>query len=133
MLPELNGRSGGGATNADQWLAGLFSAIDRRDAEGFAGFLAEDVVFRFGNASPVQGRAAAREAVAGFFGSIAAIQHALHDTWRCGDYVICRGVVSYTRLDDSILTVPFANIFGVREGKVREYDIYVDIGALFAA
>jgi hypothetical protein len=31
------------------------------------------------------------------------------------------------------LTVPFANIFGVREGKVREYDIYVDIGALFAA
>jgi ketosteroid isomerase-like protein len=121
----------GNAMAGDVWMAGLFAAIDRRDADAFADLLAEDVVFRFGNAAPVRGRTAAREAVSGFFASVAAIHHGVEDVWRCGAHAICRGVVTYTRADGSTLAVPVANVLALSEGRVREYDIYVDIGGLF--
>ena len=54
------------APDAAGW-ARLFAAIDARDADAFAAFLAEDGEFRFGNAPAVRGRAAIRAAVAGFF------------------------------------------------------------------
>ena len=37
------------------WIADLFAAIDRQDADGFADLLTEDVVFTFGNGEPVLG------------------------------------------------------------------------------
>lgn len=115
------------------WLPGLFEAIDRQDAEAFADYLAPGVNFRFGNAPAVQGRAAAQEVVAGFFGAIAGLRHELEEGWSSGDAVICRGNVTYTRLDGSQLRVPFANILKLSVGKISDYLIYVDASALFAA
>ena len=43
-------------TNTTHPVKALFAAIDARDAEAFAGFLADNVVFRFGNAETVKGR-----------------------------------------------------------------------------
>ena len=55
----------------------LFKSIDQMDADEFSSFLTEDGVFTFGNAEPVRGRQAVRDAVAGFFSSIAGLHH--HD------------------------------------------------------
>jgi ketosteroid isomerase-like protein len=114
------------------WLASLFAAIDRQDADAFSGFLAEDAVFRFGNLPAVEGRDAIRSFVAGFFGSIRAVSHAVLDDWQAGDAVICRGEVTYTRHDGSMLTVPFANILKLAGERVRDYMIYADTSALYA-
>lgn len=46
---------------------------------------------------------------------------------------MCRGKVTYTRTDNTKLTVPFVNVFLIAGGKIREYEIYVDASALFAA
>lgn len=115
------------------WIAALFAAIDRQDAAAFAGFLTEDARFAFGNLPPVAGRDAVREFVAGFFGSIRTLSHAVPDAWRVDDAVICRGQVSYTRHDGSMLTVPFANVLLMAGDKVRDYRIYMDASALFVA
>ena len=114
------------------WVADLFAAIDRRDADGFADLLTEDVVFTFGNAEPVHGRDAARAAVAGFFGAVAGLRHELQDTWTCGEAVVTRGLVTYTRHDDSTLTVPFADVFLTADGRIASYQIYIDTSQLFA-
>jgi ketosteroid isomerase-like protein len=114
------------------WIAALFAAIDRQDAEAFAGFLTEDARFVFGNLPPVAGRAAIRDFVAGFFASIRAVSHDVPDNWQAGDAVICRGQVTYTRHDGSILTVPFADVFLMAGDKVRDYRIYMDASALYA-
>ena len=53
----------------------LFQGIDNRDTEAFLAFLSDDVLFRFGNADPVSGKAAVGEAVGGFFGSVKGIRH----------------------------------------------------------
>lgn len=114
------------------WVFELFAVIDRQDADAFADYLREDVKFRFGNTASTRGRLAVRDAVAGFLRSIASVRHEISNTWHSADHVICRGRVTYTRQDGSLLTVPFANIFKVKEGKIADYDIYVDISQLYA-
>ena len=46
-------------------VAQVFADIDSLNPDAFVAHLTEDVVFRFGNADPVTGRAAVREAVSG--------------------------------------------------------------------
>ena len=113
-------------------IGGLFRAIDARDATAFVGFLTDDAVFRFGSAPAVTGREAIRAAVEDFFDSIADLSHAIHNTLRDGDTLVCEGIVTYTRLDGSRIAIPFANVFEYAGDLVAEYKIYIDIAPLYA-
>ena len=115
----------------ETWTKRLFQSIDNQDTDAFTAFLADDVVFRFGNMEPVKGRAAVGEAVSGFFGSIRAIQHNVAALWDEGSKVICHGTVTYTRHDSTTLSVPFALILGVDNDLIREYLIFVDVSKLY--
>ena len=55
--------------------AQMFDDIDRMDADGWASHLAPDAVMRFGNADPVHGREACRDALAAFYGQIQGLAH----------------------------------------------------------
>lgn len=110
----------------------LFAAIDARDADAFAAFIAPDGEFRFANAPAVRGRAAVREAVAGFFGAIGGCRHRLLRTWTGPGTAACEGEVTYTRRDGSEFTVPFANVFLLSSDGIASYRIYIDNGPLFA-
>ncbi len=113
------------------WVADLFAAIDRQDAPGFSEFLTNDARFVFGNLPAVAGREAIRDFVDGFFKSIRALSHSVGEAWQVEDLLICSGEVTYTRHDDSSLTVPFANILKLTGEQVRDYRIYVDASALY--
>ena len=113
-------------------LQDLFAAIDSRDADRFVGFLTGDAVFRFGSAPPVQGRDAVRQAVEGFFGTIAGLSHELRSSLAAGKTVVCEGEVTYTRHDQSTITLPFADVFELEDGLISHYKIYMDIGPLYA-
>jgi len=113
------------------WITDLFGAIDGGDADAFASFLTTDGVFQFGNAEPVGGRAAIREAVAGFFGSIAGLQHTIENAWTPPGAAIVCGQVTYTRHDGTTLTVPFADVFELAGDLIARYRIYIDISQLY--
>jgi ketosteroid isomerase-like protein len=113
------------------WVSTLFQALDAFDAKTFASFLTNDAVFVFGNAEPVRGKQTIHDVVAGFFTSIQAIRHDLLDTWTLPATVICRGVVTYTRHSGTQLSVPFANVFKLRDGLIQDYLIYVDNSQLY--
>ena len=115
------------------WLGSLFAAIDAMDVARFADFLTEDAVFRFGNAAPVCGKTAVREAVAGLFASVKGLRHTVRASWTHPDGLVMHGEVTYTRHDGSQLTVPFANVFGLRGTLVREYLIFADVSPLWVA
>lgn len=113
-------------------LTELFDSIDAMDADRFVQFIAPDGVFRFGSAPAVTGRVAIREAVAGFFSSIAGLRHTLHRSLAQGETLVCEGEATYTRHDSSEITLPFANVFQLQDGVITHYKIYSDIGPLFA-
>lgn len=115
----------------NEWLHDLFSSIDRRDAAAFVEFLAPDAVFRFGSAPPVGGRGAIQDAVAAFFTTIAGCRHELERSWADTDTVVCEGEVTYRRHDGSTITLPFANVFELRDRLIGRYSIYADVGPLY--
>lgn len=111
---------------------GVFAAIDSKDAEAFVGFLTEDAVFRFGSAPAVHGRNAIRAAVDGFFGTIKACSHKIARTLADGSTLVCEGEVTYRRLDDTEITLPFADVFEYDADLISKYKIYIDISPLYA-
>lgn len=113
-------------------LEDLFRAVDTKDTQRFLGFLTPDATFRFGNGPTVSGRTAIGEAVARFFASIHALDHRLLATWKDTDSLVCQGDVTYTRHDGSAVTLPFVNLFRLRDSLIREYLIYIDATPLFA-
>jgi len=118
-------------THRPAWMDDLFAAIDGKDAERFASFVTEDGAFLFANSPAVAGRAAIRDAVAGFFASIRSLSHEVHGVTVDGDRIWSRGVVTYVRHDGSSLAVPFCNYFEMRDGRVHHYQIYVDASTLY--
>jgi ketosteroid isomerase-like protein len=119
-------------TRDSAWLRSLFGTIDAADVSGFCAYLTEDAVFRFGSAPAVQGRAAIERAVRHFFASIQRSRHKLGRVWSAEDAVALEGVVTYTRLDGSEVTLPFADTLVLRADRIAEYSIYIDIAPLFA-
>jgi ketosteroid isomerase-like protein len=122
----------GRTMNNPEWMERLFAAIDGKDADAFVGFLTDDALFVFGNASPVPGKAAIRDLLVGFFISIRALRHDVTDVWALPGVVVAIGQVTYTRHDGSKLTVPFADVFKLQKGLVREYLIHVDASKLYS-
>ena len=118
------------ATNA--WLENLLATIDQQDTERFLGFLTDDASFRFGSAAPAHGRDAIRAAVDGFFSTIAGCKHKIERVMQDAGVLVCEGEVTYTRPDDTQITLPFANIFEFKGELIANYKIYADSGPLYA-
>ncbi|NRA19158.1 MAG: nuclear transport factor 2 family protein [Oceanospirillaceae bacterium] len=108
----------------------LYAAVDNKNIEGLAVFIAKDVHFCLGNFAPITGRDAVLEANRAFFSSINSMRHRLDNIWQCGEQVICNGTVEYVRIDNSEYSVPFATVLKFSQGKIIEYFVYVDISKL---
>ena len=113
-------------------VAAIFADIDAFDPDKFVAHLTEDVVFRFGNAEPSIGRAAVREAVAGFFTTIDGLTHHVLNSWDAGDVTIAQIDVEYRRKDGKRVTVPNADILTFDGDLVRNWQIYIDLAPVFA-
>lgn len=111
-------------------ISELFKSIDAKDISAFTDFLNEDVIFCFGNWPQVDGKVNVTNAVNAFLQSIAGIEHQVLAYWQPDDMLICRGLVTYTRHDNTSLTVPFANMLRLLDGKISDYRIFADISSL---
>ena len=69
----------------------------------------------------------------GFFSSIAGLSHTLRYTVADGETLICEGEVTYTRHDNSRVTLPFVDLLRMEDGLFSTYRIYMDIGPLYAS
>jgi ketosteroid isomerase-like protein len=112
--------------------AAIFADIDAFDPDKFVAHLTEDVVFRFGNAEPAVGRAAVRDAVAGFFSTIDGLTHHILRIWDDGDVSIAQINVEYVRKDGKHVTVPNADILVYDGDLVSNWQIYIDVAPVFA-
>lgn len=110
----------------------LFKAIDAFDTETLLSFLSDEAVFRFGNMPPVLGKDNIRPFLQGFFQSIKGIKHDQIEVWEQDDVKLMNGRVTYTRHDDSQLSVFFANTFKMQGTRIKEYLIFVDTSQLYA-
>jgi ketosteroid isomerase-like protein len=113
-------------------VAAIFADIDAFDPDKFVARLTPDATFRFANADPVTGRAAVKEAVAGFFSSIAGLTHHILNVYEVGDIAIAQIDVEYRRHDGKSVTVPNADILVFDGDLVRDWQIYIDVTPVYA-
>ena len=66
----------------------LFADIDSMKPERFAAHLAQDVTMRFGNAEPIHGRDAVRDAWAAFCADLDGVRHEVIATWTIAETTI---------------------------------------------
>ena len=110
----------------------LFADIDSMEPERFVAHLAGDATMHFGNAEPIRGRDAVRDAWAAFCKELRGVRHELVGRWEVDEVTIVEAKVTYTRRDDSQVTVPVATIYRERDGQINDYRIYIDLAPLFA-
>jgi SnoaL-like domain len=113
-------------------VASIFADIDAFDPDKFVAHLTPEVRFRFANADPVTGRAAVKEAVAGFFATIDGLTHHIRNVWEFGGTVIVQIDVEYRRKDGKTVTVPNADILVYDGDLVRDWQIYIDVAPVYA-
>jgi ketosteroid isomerase-like protein len=112
---------------------GMFAVVDRLDADAFAQYYAPDAVLRFGNAEPVHGREAIRRTYAEFFATLDGLRHDMQHFFHQDRTHLAEALVTYTRRDGSLVTVPAMSVFHTREdGLIDSYRIYVDLAPLYA-
>jgi ketosteroid isomerase-like protein len=113
--------------------AQMFDDIDRMDADAWASHLAPDAVMRFGNADPVHGRTACRDALAAFYGQIHGLAHHALEQWEHGGATIVEANVTYTRADDREVSVPAVTIYRTNgRNQIADYRVYIDLAPVFA-
>ncbi|MEJ2053451.1 MAG: nuclear transport factor 2 family protein [Calditrichaceae bacterium] len=109
----------------------IFEFIDNKDTDGFLSYFTDNSSFKFANADASVGLDNIRQTLNYFFNSIKSLKHELLDTWTHPDSLIFSGNVTYTRLNDTILSVPFVTIIKLAGEKVKDYLIYVDASELY--
>jgi len=114
------------------WLEKIGQTIDAKDADGFAAFMAENGIFRFGNQPDVVGKQATSDYVAAFFNMIKSSSHEVVNYFEDKNVIVWQGKVTYTRLDEKIVPVNFCNVFYMKDGLIDQYLIYIDNTPLFA-
>jgi hypothetical protein len=113
-------------------LAPIFADIDALRADEYVARLSPEVVFRFGNADPIVGREAVKEAIEGFWTTIAGLKHNILNVWEVGDTSIVQIDVDYKRHDGKVVTVPNLDILVFDGDLVRDWQIYIDLTPVFA-
>jgi ketosteroid isomerase-like protein len=122
-------------TRDERTVRRLFAAIDAGDAESVLDLLTDDVTFRFGSAEPTTGKAAITANAAAMAEVVASLSHQLSAVWsveRPEPAVLCEMKVTYQRHDRSQITLPCCNVFRLRDGRIADYRIYMDVNPVFA-
>ncbi len=117
----------------ETWIREMFAALDRGSVPALFPYLHDDVKWRFASYPVGHGKDSFAAAWSAMAGRVKALEHTVHRVWSQEDTVFCHGDVRYHLLDAPPVTVPFANLFRVREGKISEYLIYVDASAVLGA
>ncbi|GAA4537156.1 nuclear transport factor 2 family protein [Pseudonocardia xishanensis] len=120
-------------TSAPQLVRELFAAVDNQDANAVGSYVTDDLHFRFGSADPVIGKDEFVASSEQFLASLAGIRHQIISLWEVEEgTVVAIMDVHYRRHDGREHTLPCSNLFRLRDGKVHDYRIYMDIAPIFA-
>ncbi|MCT4615949.1 MAG: nuclear transport factor 2 family protein [Marinifilaceae bacterium] len=109
----------------------LSTDLDNKNMDAVLSYLTEDCKFTAGNSDQITGKNSIQEVFQVFFSSVKSTKHDVQDIFESGDSLVHRGFVTYTRLDETQLCVPFCDVFKMRDGKICEYIIYIDWSELF--
>ena len=109
----------------------LSTVLDSKQVDKVLDYLTDDCLFVAGNSEPITGKEAIKATLEHFFTATKSTNHQVTDIFESEDSLVHRGTVTYTRLDNTQLTVPFCDVFKMKGKLINEYHIYIDWSELF--
>ncbi|MCT4630669.1 nuclear transport factor 2 family protein [Winogradskyella sp.] len=109
----------------------LSNHLDSKDSDSVLSLLTEDCLFVAGNNEPITGKEAIKVILENFFAAVKSTKHEVTDIFESKNSLVHRGKVTYTRLDNSQLIVPFCDVFKMKGNLISAYYIYIDWSELF--
>jgi ketosteroid isomerase-like protein len=117
-------------------MRGMFASVDRMDPDEATSRFTEDVSFRFGNAEPVVGQSAIREALVAFFSTFDGLHHDIKGIWsgkwEQGEAYSVEAEAIYTRKDGSEVKLPVMSTLRMKGDLVQDRRVFMDISPLYA-
>jgi ketosteroid isomerase-like protein len=114
------------------WIKAYYQDVDAMALEPWLARHTDDVVVRFGNHPPAEGKPQVGEAIAGFWSTIGGLSHDIRAAHQDGDTVTLEVDVTYLRKDGASVTVPCASVLHRRGELVDSLNIYIDLAPVFA-
>jgi ketosteroid isomerase-like protein len=123
-------------TNARaETISALLAAGDSGYIDRLVSFLTDNVILVFGNAEAVEGKEAIKTMSYQFMSEFKSVRHDIHNLWHADedpDVSIAQMTVHYTKLDDTIVSLPCLNVFRMNADLVSDYRVYMDANPIFA-
>lgn len=121
------------AGDHETMVRAMCAQVDAGDADGFAAWFADDAVYRFGNAEPIEGRQAIRDATAGAAGAFPWLRHDVDQVAQVGDQLFCRFTIHTETPDRHEVGMPCVTVIWMEEGQIVDYRVHIDLSPAFAA
>lgn len=117
--------------STDNFIKDMYAVVDAKDGNALAAMMTEHGIFRFANIPAVEGREGITAFLDNFFQSIKDIKHSELKDWKIEDTRFATGMVTYTRMDNTTLSVPFFVTLKMQGDLIHEYLIFVDASELY--
>jgi hypothetical protein len=114
------------------WLSEYYADVDHMRLDDWLARHTDNVVVKFGNNPPAQGKAEVGANIGGFWSTIEGLHHTVVNRWDVDGTTICELAVDYTRKDGSEVTLPCTSILHREGDLVDELRVYIDLAPLFA-
>jgi ketosteroid isomerase-like protein len=116
-----------------QLVREMFLAGESMHVENFVKSYSDDALYQFSNFPVVYGPQGIIDASDGFLAKVKYCVHHIQHLWEIDDEtLICQMTVTYHRHDGKEYTLPCSDTIRVKNGKVQELRIYMDIGPVLA-
>lgn len=120
------------STPAFEWLQNKYRAVDSRNHNEYAKFLAGDCMLQFGNNPVVQGDECLLLGIDNFWRNIHGLNHHFINIVGTDDLVVLEALIDYTRVDDKIVTIPCVTIIERNtNGLAAAIKIFIDTTPVF--
>jgi hypothetical protein len=114
------------------WLQDKYRAVDSRDHDGYARFLADNCSLQFANNPIVHGEEALLAGIDNFWQSIHGLNHNFMNVLGTEDQMVLEANIDYTRADDRVVVIPCVTIIERNnEGLAESIRIFLDVTPLF--
>jgi hypothetical protein len=117
-----------------QLVRAMFQAGESMNVNNFVKFYAEGSRYQFGNFPVAIGPQGIVNASEGFIKTVKAVVHHIDNIWEIDDeIVVVEMTVTYDRFDGKSFTLPCCDTIRIKDGKVQDLKIFMNIDPVFAA
>lgn len=121
------------SADAFQWLQNKYLAVDSRNHDEYAKYLAKDCVLQFGNNPLAIGEDALLQGIDNFWASIHGLNHNFVNVLGSDHQLVLEAVIEYTRADDRVVQTPCVTIIYRNEkGLASSIRIFIDTSPIYA-